>query len=546
MLHIVNIAVSYNASPVLNDISFQLQRGERAGLVGTNGVGKSTLLKVIVGVVSPDAGTVRVPDGVDVGYLPQELPIDDGKCIQDWLDDALAHLRGLATTMRRLEAKMAEPDADLDALFERYDAATAAFETSDGYEMDARTDTVMSGLGVGHLPRDRALATLSGGERARVGLAAMLARSPGVLLLDEPTNHLDAEALTWLEGYLADYRGAVLVVSHDRVFLNRTVTRIIEIDEHIREAVSYSGDYDAYATEKMQHVERWRADYAEQQDEIKQLRRALKGKQAHPNKRNIQTSDGDKFIKHFKDQTADKSQARDVNALEERLRRIEADPIPQPPKPLDISPDLDPAELRGSFPVSLRGVQKRYGETVILRDVTVSVGAGERLTITGANGAGKSTLLRLIVGHEQPDAGEVTLASSARLGYLPQVDELPPGETLIEVYGYGLPGDYETHKADLISSGFFTYPQLSTPVSGMSAGQRRKVQLARLIAQRANVLLLDEPTNHLSLDVLEAFEKALDDFPGTVIAVSHDRRFLERFGGARLRLTAGRQPMQTN
>ncbi|MEM6281374.1 MAG: ATP-binding cassette domain-containing protein, partial [Chloroflexota bacterium] len=343
-----------------------------------------------------------------------------------------------------------------------------------------------------------------------------------------------------LENYLANYRGSVILVSHDRVFLNHTVNRIIEIDEHTRNSVLFTGNYDAYTTEKARRVETWRTDYASQQDELKTLRRLLKSKTGTTTqKRNIRTKDGDRFIKHFKDQTADKTLSREASNLEERLRRIEADPIPQPPRPITLSADYDPATLRGHFPVTLSNLSLRYGERVILDNVSLSITAGERLAITGENGAGKSTLIKLIAGEISPDSGTVTIAPSVQSGYLPQVDELPEGDTLIAAYGNGLPGSYEDHKAALISSGFFTYEQLATPSSGASSGQRRKVQLARLIAQQANVLLLDEPTNHLSLDVVESIETALDNFIGTVIVVSHDRRFLERFGGKRLHLANG-------
>lgn len=531
MLQVSNLAVSYGAITVLNHIDLTLNPGERVGVVGANGVGKSTLLKAVVGNLSPDSGSVTLQRGVDIGYLPQDDHVPPGKTVQSLLDDALAPVRALADEMRALEAQMAQPDADLDAVFAAYNDATAAFELRGGYEAGARTAQVLDGLGVGHIARGRALVSLSGGERARLGLAAMLVRAPGVLLLDEPTNHLDRAALAWLEDYLAAYRGAVMLVSHDRTFLNRTVNRIIEIDEHTRRATSYAGDYDAYAAEKARRLAQWRADYAAQQDEMHALRRLLKSKRGTSAKRHVKTSDGDKFIKHFKDQTADKTLARDLRSAEERLRRLEADPVPRPPRLLTINPDFDPAELRGHFPLTVSRVSKAYAGRCVLADFSLTVGTGERVAVTGANGAGKSTLLRLIVGVEAPDAGTITLAPSVRLGYLPQTDDLPPGETLIDAYSAGLAGGYEDHKADLISSGFFTYPELRAPVSGMSAGQRRKVQLARLIAARANLLLLDEPTNHLSLDVVEAFEAALDDFTGTVIAVSHDRRFLARFGG---------------
>ncbi|MEO1443645.1 MAG: ABC-F family ATP-binding cassette domain-containing protein, partial [Chloroflexota bacterium] len=476
-LRVERVAVAYGATPVLNDISFTLNANDRAGIIGANGAGKSTLLKIISGDIAPDSGMVQFPPQATLGYLPQEVATPAGKTIQHMLDDALTYIHNMAATLRDLETQMAQPDIDLDDVFARYDTATIAFERAGGYEADARVDTVLAGLGLADIDRHRHIETLSGGERARVGLAMMLVQSPDVLLLDEPTNHLDVSALAWLEDYLAAYQGSVLLVSHDRVFLNRTVNRIIEIDEHSRTAVLFSGNYEAYTAEKARRLAKWREDYAQQQDELKTLRRLLKRKTSTTTqKRNIRTKDGDKFIKHFKDQTADKTLAREAASLEERLSRIEADPIPQPPRSVALSPDYDPATLRGHFPVMLDHLSLRYGQHVILDNVSLSIGAGERLAIVGENGAGKSSLLKLIAGEIAPDSGSVTTAPSVRLGYLPQVDALPDGDTLIAAYGNGLPGGYEDHKAALISSGFFTYEQLNTPINGTSAGQRRKIQ----------------------------------------------------------------------
>lgn len=537
-----DVAVSYGITTVLHNISFTLNPAERMGLVGANGVGKSTLLKLIAQEIQPDAGEISVLGGVEVGYLPQEPALHTGGTLQTLFDDALAQTRQLAAQMATLEAQMAAPNADLPALFEAYDALTLQYQLAGGYDAETRLETVLNGLGVAHLARHRTLDTLSGGERARVALAAMLVRAPALLLLDEPTNHIDAHTRDWLEQTLMSYNGGLLVISHDRAFLNRTVNRILEIDEHTRSAKLYTGNYDAYAHTKRQQRQRWEQDYAAQQEEMHMLRRLIKGKAQPTPKRNIKTSDPDKFIKHFKNATADKTHARDLNAAEEKLRRLEADAIPRPPKPLQISPELDPTELRGKFPVQVHEVCKAYGEQRVLAGISLTVGAGERWVITGENGSGKSTLLQLIAGEAQPDSGTVMLAPSVRLGYLPQVDTLPVGGTLIETYSAGLAGTYEEHKAALIGSGFFTYAELGTPAASLSAGQRRKVQLARLMAARANVLLLDEPTNHISFDVLEGFEAALQAFGGTVIAVSHDRRFLQALDWRELSLEKLRQP----
>ncbi|HLV35725.1 MAG TPA: ABC-F type ribosomal protection protein [Spirillospora sp.] len=531
-LSIDHIVKSYGYHQILNGVSFVVNAGERVGLVGANGVGKSTLLRIISGEVEADSGTITIPAGLQIGYLPQTVTGDDDQTLADLIAESMRHLVELESRMRALEKRMTTSESDeLDAVMNEYGEISEQFERYGGYEMDYRTDAVLNGLGVGHIPRQRRFATLSGGEKERVGLALLLLRAPDVLLLDEPTNHLDFASLIWLEDYLQGYRGAVLMVSHDRQFLNRTVNVIVEIDEHSRKARQYSGNYDTYWQTKVQERRKREQDFERQQDEIRTLRHEIKVG-AHSNANYRTPTDGDKFIRFAKKSQHDRTVAKRVRAAEERLKRIEANPIPLPPKPLSFNADFNPQALRGRTPLYVSGLRKAFGDRVILDDVTFTLGQDSRVVLVGPNGAGKSTLLRILVGQEVPDSGEVYINPAVTIGYLAQEDDgLPGGATVFEAYRAGLGVTDQQAKATLLHLGLFRYDELDKRVNEISSGQRRKLQIARLIAQGANLLVLDEPTNYVSFDVLEELESALREFPGPVIAASHDRRFMQQFGG---------------
>jgi macrolide transport system ATP-binding/permease protein len=531
-LSVSHLSISYGVGRVLNNVSFVLGEGQRAGLVGANGVGKSTLLKIIAGEVAPDAGSVILPQGAEVGYLPQTTPIFEGETIDDLVYKSQGDLRCLEARLRQLEEQISRSGVeDLHARLAEYDEVTRQFERRGGYDIDYKIDQVLGGLGIGHIPRDRTVATLSGGEKARVGLASLLLKSPDILLLDEPTNHLDLAALDWLAAYLAGYSGILLAASHDRHFLNSTSNVILEIDEHKREMREYVGGYDVYAHSKQQERAKWQEEYGVQQGEIKALRQEMR--EAHQvGHRNRAPRDNDKFAAGFFGGRVQRAISRNVASVEERLRRIEANPVPRPPQELRISPSFDPLSLGGKTPLVASGIYKSYGRRVVLDDVSLSLSSDSHVVIVGPNGVGKSTLLRVLAGQETPDAGQVWLTRSARIGYLSQGQEtLDPSQTLLEAYREGLVGSEEELLADLFRYGFFSYDDVRKRVVQLSVGQRQKLQLAHLLAQRANLLLLDEPTNHISLDVLEDFEQALLAFPGPIIAASHDRRFIERLGG---------------
>ncbi len=544
-LRLENLSKSYGDRQVLHDVSLTLGSGQRFGLVGANGVGKSTLLKIVAGEIEPDGGTISQSPDARLGYLPQTLAALTGHTIHSLLETAFSDLRLLERRLRDLEARMAA-DGDLDAILAEYGELTERFERLGGYDLDHRIGLVLDGLGIAHLPHQRPIETLSGGEQARLGLALLLLAAPDILLLDEPTNHLDTLALAWLESYLAAYRGTLLVVSHDRSFLNAVVNVIVEIDEHDHTASRYTGNYDAYLLARAQARRRWEEDYARQQDDIRALRLEISvaSRQVGHNR---PATDGDKFLRAFKKGRVQGTVSRRVSAAEEKLHRIESDPIPEPPEPLRFEPDFDPQALKSPWPLSVSGLGKQYGGRWVLRDAAFTLDRRSRIVITGPNGAGKTTLLRLLAGLETPDTGEIVVYPQVKIGYLSQgQSEASSAQTVLEAYRAGRPGEEQHHITDLLASGLFTYADVRQPVGQLSTGQQRKLQIARLIAERTNLLLLDEPTNFISFDVLEALEDALRDFPGPVIAVSHDRRFIERFGGEQWTLVDGQLIPQNN
>ncbi|AJC61601.1 ribosomal protection-like ABC-F family protein [Streptomyces sp. 769] len=522
------VSKSFDGKPVLDSVTCALAAGERTGIIGENGSGKTTLLRLLAGRERPDQGEVVVQAAGGVGYLSQDERMAPQTTVQQVIDRALSDLRTVERRMRRLEAAMA--DGDASGLAE-YGELMTVFELRGGYDADARVERALHGLGLGLVGRDRAVGSLSGGERVRLRLAAVLAAAPEVLLLDEPTNHLDDGALHWLEEHLRTRRGTTVAVSHDRLFLERVATSLLEVDADRRRVVRYGNGYTGYLAEKAAARQRWAQAHDRWRADIDRLREAAAttARQVAPGR---PMKDGNKLAYDRAGGRVQQSLASRVRNAEERLRRLLADPVPAPPEPLRFTPVLRARGLQGVV-LDAAGI----AVTDRLARTSLTVTAGQRLLITGPNGAGKSTLLRVLAGDVTPDSGSVTCRG--RVGHLPQ--EPRPGradETVLAAFARGRAGEADEHAERLLSLGLFDRDQLTVPVGRLSTGQLQRLALARLLSEPSDVLLLDEPTNHLSPALVEELETALAGYDGALVIVSHDRRLRRRWRGAHLAVQA--------
>lgn len=517
---------------LFDGVSLAVRPGERIGVVGENGAGKSTLLHLMSGDEQPDDGEIVAVAERGAGLLAQTPRLPADRSVGDAIDAALAELRSMEARLRDLEAGLGS--ATEKGLSEYGDLLTA-FELRGGYEADVRVDKAMHGLGLGRIGRDRVLGSLSGGEQARLGLACLIAAAPEVMLLDEPTNHLDEDALDWLESALSAHRGTVVAVSHDRTFLERVATAILEVDADRRSVVRHGGGYQGLVAERAAARLRWEQQYAQWCEETSRLQEFM-ATTAHAVAGGRGMKDNNKMAYDRAGGRVQASVAGRVRNAQERLRRLREQPVPKPPEPLSFTARPVAGAAEGAL-VTLRDV--RVGERLAVQSLTVS--AGERLLIHGGNGAGKSTLLRTMAGVLEPDEG--TVDRRGRIGYLAQ--EIPvrrPAEPVLEVFGKGLGLTEEEQRELILSYGLFRPRDLHVPVGSLSAGQRRRLALARLLARPADLLLLDEPANHLALGLVEELEAALDQWTGALVVVSHDRLLRRRFRGRIRRMEAGRLP----
>ncbi|TLF81080.1 ABC-F family ATP-binding cassette domain-containing protein [Nocardia cyriacigeorgica] len=521
------VTKSFHGRVVLDEISCSLGAGERTGIIGENGSGKSTLLRLFAGVERPDRGEIVVRSEGGVGYLAQDEHLPPHLTVQQVVDRAMSELRAIERRMRALEAAMADGD---DAAMTEYGELMTVFELRGGYDADARLEQALHGLGLGLVPRSRTVGGLSGGEHVRLRLAAVLAAAPEVLLLDEPTNHLDDDALTWLEDHLRTRRGTTVTVSHDRVFLDRVATSLLEVDADRRRVIRHGNGYSGFLAEKAAARQRWEQSYVQWQTDIARQREtvATTARQVAPGRA---MRDNNKMAYDRAGGRVQQSLASRVRNAEERLRRLLDDPVPPPPQPLRFTPTLAGGRVRGAVleatDVTVAG---RLGRT----DLTLA--SGDRLLITGPNGAGKSTLLRVLAGDLAPDTG--TVVRRGRIGYLAQQPPAAkPGETLLAAFARGR-GEPDRQAERLLSLGLFDRAQLTARVAELSTGQRQRLALARLVSEPTDALLLDEPTNHLSPGLIEELEAALADYPGALVIVSHDRRLRQRWRGERLEVGA--------
>ncbi len=536
-LSVKDVTKSYGPRAVLDQITFTVRPGERAAVIGENGAGKSTLLRLLAGAETPDDGEITAVSPGGTGHLTQTpVPAPD-RTVQDAVDLALAPLRALERRLRAAEERLGEAsETELAA----YGDLLTTYEQRDGYRADARVDAAMHGLGLAGVTRGRLLGSLSGGEQSRLALACVLAADPELLLLDEPTNHLDASAVHWLEERLRAHRGTVVAVTHDRPFIERIATTILEVDRDTRSVRRYGDGWAGYRAAKAAARRRAEQEHAEWLDEVARAEELLGAAG-----RRLSTTGGDPrqgFGKHRRSHEA--KLGGQVRAVRERLARLRRAPVPAPPEPLRFTPA--PAVPDGEQPAADTGCalplveleDVGVGERLWL-DGRLAVRPGQRLLVTGENGAGKSTLLRVLAGDLEPDKGAVR--RPATVAYLPQelpvrVGRLP----LLAAFAARRPGPVEEHRDTLLSLGLFREEDLTVPVAALSAGQQRRLQIARLVTRPAELLVLDEPTNHVALDLVEDLEAALAVYPGAVVAVSHDRGFQARFPGERLRLREGR------
>ncbi|MET7557198.1 ribosomal protection-like ABC-F family protein [Streptomyces albidoflavus] len=536
-LALKDVSKAYGERAVLDQVTLTVRPGERAGVIGENGSGKSTLLKLIAGAETPDSGEVTVVAPGGTGHLRQTLDLPPHLTVQDAVDDALADLRELESRLQEAGERLGEAG---DRELAEYGELLAAFEARDGYQADTRVETALHHLGLGHLGHDRPLGSLSGGEQSRLALACVLAAAPELLLLDEPTNHLDDRSTDWLADRLRAHRGTLVTVTHDRAFLERVTTTILEVDRDTRAVTRYGDGWPGYRRAKAAARRRWAQEHEEYVAELARTEElvAAAGQRLAATGRDP----GEGFGKHRR--SSENKLSAQVRAARERLTRLHASPVPPPPEPLrfraDLTPHTDPA---GGTPETATPLLTLTGVRVAdrLHVDTLQVEPGSRLLVTGPNGAGKTTLLRVISGVLRPDAGSVERAPGARIAHLAQELAVDPAPVpLLTAYAAGRPGHPDAYAAELLELGLFREDDLAVPVPSLSAGQRRRLSLARLVSRPADLLVLDEPANHLSLTLVEEIEEALEAYAGAVVVVSHDRRFRERFSGRRLELAGGR------
>jgi ATPase subunit of ABC transporter with duplicated ATPase domains len=513
MIRIDSISKQNGHQILYVEASTALNRGEKVGLVGPNGSGKTTLFRMITGQEEPDEGQVSIERGTTIGYFSQDVGEMAGRSAVAEVMDGAGPVSAVAAELAELEAAMADPDRadEMDQIIARYGEAQAHFEKLDGYAQDARAREVLSGLSFSQEMMDGDVGKLSGGWKMRVALARILLMRPDAMLLDEPSNHLDIESLIWLEDFLKNYDGMLLMTSHDREFMNRIVTKIVEIDAG--ELATYSGDYEFYEQQRAIGEKQQQAQFERQQ--------AMLAKEL-------------KFIERFK---ARASHAAQVQSRVKKLDKIER--VEPPRRRESVAFEFAQAPRSGEDVVSLQQVHKAYGARSIYADFDFQIRRRERWCIMGVNGAGKSTLLKLIAGATEPDRGKVTIGASVKMGYFAQhaMELLSGDDTVFENLEAAFPQASQGSLRTLAGCFGFSGDDIAKPCRVLSGGEKARLVMARMLYDPPNFLVLDEPTNHLDLFTKDMLIEALKDFDGTMLFVSHDRHFLAGLSNRVLELT---------
>jgi ATP-binding cassette, subfamily F, member 3 len=509
MIQLSNLSKAFGDRILLDSVSWQIDNRERVGLSGPNGAGKTTLLKMLAGLDEPDAGQVVKPAGLTIGYLPQDGLHHTGRTLLDEAGQAFKTLLDMRAEIAALEDRLADDslhdgseEAEHAWMLSRYSDLQESFRRLEGYSVDLKIHTVLRGLGFSKDDLEKPTETFSGGWQMRIALAKLLLGRPGLLLLDEPTNHLDLEARNWLEEYLADYPHAVILVSHDRFFLDAVVTRITDIG--LRTLTDYPGNYSGYLVQREERMERLRQQKRDQDEEVGRMKA---------------------FIDRFRYQATKAAQVQSRIKMMDKIVPIEI-----PPERKRVHFTFPSCAKSGRTVIDLRGVSKAYGTRRVFDGINVLIERGDRIALIGPNGVGKSTLMRMLSGVEAPDSGTRTDGHQVVMQYFAQ-DEATRLDPTLTVY-QTLAGDSPIHMVPSIRNilgGFlFSGDDVDKPVRVLSGGERTRLAVARMLLRPSNTLLLDEPTNHLDLDSKDVLLEALEDFGGTLIFVSHDRYFVDR------------------
>jgi len=513
MIRLDSISKQNGKQIVFIEASATLLRGEKIGLVGPNGAGKTTLFRMVTGQEPPDEGQVSVDRGVSIGYFSQDVGDMAGRSALSEVMEGVGPVSAVAAELKQLEAAMADPDQadDMDAIVTRYGEVQGRFEELDGYALEGRASEVLAGLGFTQEMMDGDVGKLSGGWKMRVALARILLMRPDVMLLDEPSNHLDLESLIWLEKFLKGYEGALMMTSHDREFMNRIVTKIVEIDGG--SLTTYSGDYEFYAQQRAQNEKQQQAQFERQQ--------AMLAKEIQ-------------FIERFK---ARASHAAQVQSRVKKLEKI--DRVEPPRRRESVSFEFQPAPRSGEDVVSLKNVHKRYGARTIYEGLDFHVRRRERWCIMGVNGAGKSTLLKLVAGSTTPDDGTVAVGGSVKMGYFAQhaMEVLDGERTVFQSLEDSFPQAGQGSLRALAGCFGFSGDDVEKRCRVLSGGEKARLVMAKMLYDPPNFLVLDEPTNHLDMTTKEMLIAALASYEGTMLFVSHDRHFLAALSNRVLELT---------